>query len=331
MNLQDTLKYLNLLTDDPAGITARNLIKGRRGVLVAGDFATHEVRMAAWLCKDPAMISALEVGFHTLNLAALEKLISPKEVSKCTKERHDELEDLIYKRYLKELAPELPSGIYEYHFSEVMSSLNEDPERKELVTQWKNKFKVKRTVAKESTFGPLYGMQPQSFAVAQSISIKEAEEVFRVDRETYPLKHAYFDEIKARARKDGFVQSVFGKKRRLNYKGVYNDPARIAELDRQSVNTSVQGPSSDIGALCMWECIKAFKKERILCASLGTIHDSLMHDSHPDCYKDVLQITFDIMENHPTKMLGSDHVRFKAEMEFMANWGHPKVWTPEQR
>lgn len=306
----------------------------RHGMLTAGDFAQHEVRMCAWLCRDANMIANLEKGFHMINLALIEKMIQPGDVPSITKERVDELENLIMLRYLQQVDKDRVLGkayggsVYEYHYKEILKALGE--EHKALFGEWKNKFKVRKTVAKESTFGPLYGMQEETFSAIHEIPISEAKELFESDRKTYPVKHAFFAEVRERAKVDGFVQSIFGKKRRLDYKSAFakKDKAKIAELDRQGGNTIIQGPSSDIGLLCMDRCMQIYEREKLPVLPIGTIHDSLMNDSHPDVWEQQLRIQFDVMENFPTELLGSDHVRFKAEMEAGPNWGEMEAWQP---
>jgi DNA polymerase I-like protein with 3'-5' exonuclease and polymerase domains/uracil-DNA glycosylase len=299
---------------------------GKQGYIGMVDYATHEVRKAAFLCQDPNMIKALEIGFHTLNLASLEKLVDPKDIPKMTPQDTARFEDIIYKRYLQQLTQEkpFPDALYEYPYQDIMQTLSAEEEYKELVAIWKNQFKKRRTVAKESTFGPLYGMTPPTFASIQGITREEAEEVYRIDRETYPVKHAYFDEIKARAARDGFVQNIFGKKRRLDYKRAGSNDKAIAELDRQAVNSMVQGPASDLGLLAMAECQRIFKQEKLPAVGFGTIHDSLATDSAEEYTPLVLGLVCHIMETHPITLLGENEVKFMAEPEYGRTWGDLK-------
>ena len=266
-----------------------------QGFLIAGDYAQHEIRMAAWLTGDEMMIKALQFDFHTINLAVQQKLIQPNAIGLMTKPWLKELKEQLYKKFLRELAPELDSGIFDHPVGDIMECFDQDPAYKELLSKWKNLFKKRRTVAKESTFGPLYGMQPPTFAAINEISLREAEEVFELDRKTYPQKHAYFAEIKARAKKDGFVQSIFGKKRRLDYSMAFSEYQQ-AELDRQAGNTIVQGPSSDIGILAAGKIMEINKIQGIWSLVIGTIHDSIMQDSHPDCLEEALTIQATVME-----------------------------------
>lgn len=319
----------------------------KRGVLTAGDFAQHEVRMAAWLCHDKNMIANLEKGFHMINLALLEKLIGPQDVPTITKERVDELEDIVYLKYLRELVQGLidakdtsdamrsvlrgmPGDLFTYPHGELIKILpGEGKEYADLVDLWKNHFKKRKTVAKESTFGPLYGMQSSTFAAIHGLSRSEAEELYAIDRATYPDKHRFFEEVKARAAVDGFVQSIFGKKRRLDYKAARGDSGKIAELDRQAGNTVVQGPSSDIGVLCMERCMRRYKEEKLDVFPIGTVHDSLMNDSSVEDAEANLEIQYHVMTTLPNEVLGSDHVKFLAEMDYGPDWGHTKAWLPK--
>ena len=156
----------------------------------------------------------------------------------------------------------------------------------------------------------------------------EAVELFENDRKTYPDKHRYLNDVKARAKVDGFVQSIFGKKRRLDYTAARGDEGKLEALDRAGANTIIQGPSSDIGVLCMDRCMKLYDEAALDVLGIGTIHDSMMNDSSEEDAETALQIQFNVMESYPTELLGSDHVLFRAEMESGYDWGHMKPWSP---
>ena len=307
----------------------------QRGVLTAGDFQQHEVRMTAFLCRDQNMIQNLEKGFHMINLALLEKMIRPVEVATVTREQVGTLENAVQLKYLRELDRDgllgkaFGEAVYtDYHYAELQGVLADDPHWKALLLGWKAHFKKRRTVAKESTFGPLYGMEARTFSTIHEIPLAEAEQMYETDRQTYPAKHAFFREAKARAQRDGFVQSIFGKKRRLDYKGARNDEYKIAELDRCGSNTLIQGPASDLGVLCMERCIRAYQELDLDVLPIGTVHDSLMNDSAPWCYEEQLRLQGMIMREYPIKLLGSDHVLFGGDLECGPSWGELKSWQP---
>ena len=272
------------------------------------------------------MAAALQFDFHTINLAVQQKMLPSNQVGLVTKERLKELTEALYKKFLIELSPNLDSAILAYPSKELMGHFDSEEEYRPLLAKWKNLFKKKRTVAKESTFGPLYGMQPPTFAAINSISLKEAEEVFALDKETYKVKHAYFAEVKERAKKDGFVQSIFGKKRRLDYKGARNQ-GQEAALDRQAVNTMVQGPSSDLGILTMGKIMEINAIQGIWSLGIGTVHDSIIQDSHPDCVNDAATIQCTVMEEYPLELLGPGPVTFKADMETGPSRAELRPWS----
>jgi DNA polymerase I-like protein with 3'-5' exonuclease and polymerase domains len=305
---------------------------GRRGKLMLPDYAQAEVRMAAWLCRDDAMCKALELDFHTINQATQAKILSAKEVFSVGKDEIKKLKNKLYHLCLEELCKKDKyafeySSVSDLHYSDLMKTFVEDgdPKLKFLEGLWEEFYQKKRTIAKGSTFGPLFGQQPPAFAKLTGITLAEAEDVYATDRKLYPKKHAYFDEEKKKARKNNFVQSVFGKKRRLFYKFARTE-GDINELDRAGINTLVQGPASDIGVLSMGKCMQTFEDLGISDKALGcgTIHDSLFFDYEDTLHDEMVAIVPAIMENYPEELLGPGPVKFKADIKYGDNWGELK-------
>lgn len=305
-----------------------------RGLLIGGDYAQFEIRMAAHLSQDPVLIKALEFDVHSLNLAMQEKLIKGDEIFKMTHEREKELIQAIWIKYLKEISEDkFTSEIYDYPFEELLEAFsNGSPEEKTVVKKWKDLFKHRRTVAKESTFGPLYGMTVGAYAMTNNISIEDAEEVYAIDLATYKKKHEWAAEIKAKARIDNYVRSVFGKTRRLDYDKALRIPNQkfrekeLMMLDRKAVNTPVQGPASDLNGLAAVKLNKLYKENGIQAGIIGPIHDSIMGDCEPSILEDVLRLKHHIMTTTPTEYLGESLVEFKVEVEYGKNWSDMKVF-----
>src|SRR5271165_36364 len=228
-----------------------------RGTMLVHDYSQLELRFGAWMCEDPVMIRALTLDIHWINLGIIEKICKPAEIPTMTQERSKEIAEDIHKLYLKDVAKDrLPAEFFTSDSETVRDTLadaaKEDKILSDILYQWENKLEKRRTVAKKNSFGPFYGMTPQSFAIQNGVSIEFAEELFEIDRKTYPDKHAWIKETKARARKDCMVRSVFGKVRHLDYKARNAD---VEELDRQGVNTVIQGPASDLNLLACCEII----------------------------------------------------------------------------
>ena len=305
---------------------------GRRGKLMLPDYAQAEVRMAAWLCDDKVMIKALELDFHTINQATQAKILSSKEVFNVTKETIKQLKNQLYHLCLEEVLKKDKYG-FEYssvrdvHYSDLMKTFAEDgdPKLKLLEGLWEEFYQKKRTVAKGSTFGPLYGQKPPAFAKLTGITLEEAEDVYATDKKLYVKKHAYFQEEIRKMRKNLFVQSVFGKKRRLFYNFARTE-GEFEDLDRGGVSTIVSGPSSDIGVLSMGKCMQTFEEMGIDDRALGcgTIHDSLFFDYEDSVHDIMVEIVPAIMENYPEELLGPGPVKFKADLKYGDNWGELK-------
>lgn len=108
----------------------------------------------------------------------------------------------------------------------------------------------RRRIAKVINFGLLYGMGPQSLAVAADIPFSEA----RVYVEQYFAVHAgiakYMEAMKEKIAEDGYVETLFGRKR--FFKNVkFMNPRERAEAERQAINMPIQGTQADMIKIAM--------------------------------------------------------------------------------
>jgi len=110
--------------------------------------------------------------------------------------------------------------------------------------------KAKRRVAKAINFGIIYGMGPQRLAESANIGLNEAKEYI----ERYFALHAGIDEyirsMKEKANEDGYVETLFGRKRFFPNIRLMN-PRERAEAERQAVNMPIQGSNADIIKMAM--------------------------------------------------------------------------------
>lgn len=107
-----------------------------------------------------------------------------------------------------------------------------------------------RRMAKTINFGLLYGMGAQKLARELNISINQAREFMeRYFARLTGLKE-FYEEIREKARLDGFVRTMAGRKRWLPEINSRNGQSR-AQAERQAVNTVIQGSAADIMKLAM--------------------------------------------------------------------------------
>lgn len=108
----------------------------------------------------------------------------------------------------------------------------------------------KRRIAKVINFGILYGMGAQRLAESASLSFTEAREYIDRYFAIHPGIAAYMDEIKVKIVTDGYVETLFGRKRFFKNVHLMN-PRERAEAERQAINMPIQGTQADMIKLAM--------------------------------------------------------------------------------
>lgn len=165
--------------------------------------------------------------------------------------------------------------------------------------------KVKaRYNAKPVNFGLLYLMTPGGFVrycfMEYNLTITEAQAKEYIDAYfgMYPGLKRYHRETIAFCRKYGYVESVFGRRRRLPEIRSENDRDR-AEAERQAVNHRIQSPSSDVVLMAGNEIVKAEPNPEEFKLSLF-VHDELIslvrEDADVEMYGRMVK---DAMEHPP--------------------------------
>ncbi len=135
-----------------------------------------------------------------------------------------------------------------------------------------------RRNAKAVNFGIVYGQTP--FGLAQSLGIerKEAELYIRAYFERYAGVRKFIDATIAKVRRDGFVVSMFGRRRPIPDMNSRNPNARNF-AERTAVNTPLQGTAADLIKLAM---IRIDEKLRGMQADmLLQVHDELLFEAPP--------------------------------------------------
>ena len=101
---------------------------------------------------------------------------------------------------------------------------------------------------------------------------------------------------KQQASKDGFVTTMFGRKR--NLVGLDSDNQRIkASAERQALNTTIQGTAADIIKIAMIKVDKMLKFLNPKCKLILQIHDELVYECPENCATDIAEAIKREMEN----------------------------------
>lgn len=184
--------------------------------------------------------------------------------------------------------------------------------------------KSDRTRAKAVNFGFLYGMGALSFkdyardSYGVVLSDEEAAEYRKRFFERYPALPVWHSRIKERAIQDGYVETLFGRRRYLD--GLkYGGGAEKGAALRQAVNTSVQSVASDMMILAL-----GLIHRLIVCGPydakiVATVHDSVLLEIAEDGAEDVARKAKYIMEHLPLSHFG---VKLNVPIEAGLSMGH---------
>ena len=181
-----------------------------------------------------------------------------------------------------------------------------------------NVTKQMRRVAKAVNFGIIYGIS--SFGLAENLNITRKEAKSFIDNylKTYPGVKDYMEKTIRKAYNDGYVKTLFNRKRTIDELKNSNYMIRNSG-ERMALNTPIQGTSADIIKKAMVEIDKAFEKNNIKSKMILQVHDELVFDVLEDEINLVKEIVKNIMEN-----VCKLKVLLKVDIEIGTNWYQAK-------
>jgi len=132
-----------------------------------------------------------------------------------------------------------------------------------------------RRTAKVINFGLIYGMS--SFGLAQNLGIERATAQAYIDSyfSRYPGVKRYMDETRERARRTGYVETVFGRRLWLP-ELASGSPARRQAAERAAINAPMQGTAADLVKLAMVAVQDWLERERLETRLIMQVHDELV-------------------------------------------------------
>jgi DNA polymerase I len=137
--------------------------------------------------------------------------------------------------------------------------------------------KEQRRAAKAINFGILFGQGPQGLSKSAEISYAEAKDFIDKYFETFKGIKIYLEETKVAARVNGYVETLFGRRRPIQdiVSGV---PAVRAAAERMAINMPIQGTEADLIKLAMIEISKGLSSVSSKTRMLLQVHDELMFE-----------------------------------------------------
>ncbi len=153
-----------------------------------------------------------------------------------------------------------------------------------------------RSRAKAVNFGIVYGIG--AFSLAQDIGVTRAE----ADRYIKGYLHrfsgvdSYMKDVIAKAKEDGYVQTLFNRRRYLPELVASN--AMIRNFgERVARNMPIQGTAADIIKIAMVRVYNRLEREKLKARLIMQIHDELIVEAPEDEREQVVQIVREEMEN----------------------------------
>ena len=153
-----------------------------------------------------------------------------------------------------------------------------------------------RRIAKTANFGIIYGISPFGLSQRLNIPRKEAKELIEEYFLNYPAISEYIERMKVQARENGFVQTIFGRKRYLKDINSRNATVR-GFAERNAINAPIQGSAADIIKMAMINVAKALKENNLESKMILQVHDELVFDCPVGEVEKVKAIVREQMEN----------------------------------
>jgi DNA polymerase I len=176
-----------------------------------------------------------------------------------------------------------------------------------------------RGVAKTVNFGVLYGMSAFGLARRLEISNEEASTFINNYFARYPRVLAYQDELLRKAKQQGFVATILGRRRRFDPKAIRENSTyqQRNQAEREAINMEIQGSAADLIKVAMLNLHRRLKNEHRQAKMLMQIHDELVFEVPPE----ELQLVSRMVHDEMTRAL-SDRLQVPLKVDVAAgpNW-----------
>lgn len=220
---------------------------------------------------------------------------------------------------------------------DMVSKILKDATHKDNAT-WTKRRKQAKTI----NFGIIYCQGPKALAESLSEPAKDGKPAIVVTKEQaaqflkdfdrdFPRVNKFIAKQQRLAREQGFVRTMFGRKRRLPDLYSPIDGLRM-EAERQAVNAPVQGTASDF-ALLSSVLIEQYKDPKWKCHQIYTVHDSIGFYILPQYVHEAVTLFSKIVQNPQTKRwfgFEMKKVKMLADFEVGLTWRDLSKYSPSE-
>jgi len=155
--------------------------------------------------------------------------------------------------------------------------------------------KQMRRAAKVINFGIMYGMSPHGLSVAAGMTREQAQNFIDRYKELRKPLFAYIDSIIEKARREGYVETLFGRRRPMPDIHSSNFVVRQA-AERAAINMPIQGTEADLMKMAMVKIDDLLRNQHNDCCMLLQIHDSVLVECPEEVAPRIAELLKETME-----------------------------------
>jgi DNA polymerase I len=175
-----------------------------------------------------------------------------------------------------------------------------------------------RRRAKAINFGIVYGISSVGLAAQLGIGRSEAGAYIKTYFERFPGIRDYMEATKAEARRQGYVQTLFGRK--VHYPEINTkNPSLRGNFERAAINAPIQGSAADIIRRAMIRMVPALAAAGLDARMLLQVHDELVFEAPEEEVDKTMEVARVVMEKAPEPVLKLK-VPLKVDARAGDNW-----------
>jgi len=175
-----------------------------------------------------------------------------------------------------------------------------------------------RSRAKMVSYGLAYGMEAYGLAQRLDISREEASDILIAFFDAFPAVREYMDRSIEEARKKGYTETLFGRRRRIPELSSSNFNVRQAG-ERQAMNSAIQGLAADIFKVALIGIDEHIEKQSLGSRLILQVHDEVILEVPSEEEDHILEKVPEIMKNAYDL-----RVDLEVNMSFGSTWADAK-------
>jgi len=171
-----------------------------------------------------------------------------------------------------------------------------------------------RSRAKAVNFGIIYGQTAYGLAEATGMSRGEAQAFKDAYFKRYPRIREFMNQCVDQARRDGFVQTILGRRRPIENLDSSN-PSLRAQAERVAINTVIQGSAADLIKTAMVQLHHRICRDQLPLRMLLQVHDELVFEAPQEVAGQMAELVREVMSGAM-----SLRVPLKVDLGIGENW-----------